>query len=328
MSDSIQTSPAVSVVMPVFNVSPFVRLAVESVLKQTFADFEMVVVDDGSTDGTVDALQSIVDSRVRIVEQKNAGSSAARNTGAQRTRAPYLAFIDGDDLWSQQKLAIHVEFLERHPEVDLTFSHSAIINEKGAPLGRFSRPVRGYISFRELLIQNVVHNGSAVVARRKALEEAGYFDTTLRSAVDHDLWLRVALSRSNNVYCIPQVLTFYRMREGQITKDWRRMQQSWETLIEKMRRSAKSDVAAVEGRARAHLYRYLAYIAYENREYAEAASLLRTAARSGLHHLLPDRGMWLIAGGLMIRMVLPAETHSKLDRLARKFRSHRLLGRP
>jgi glycosyltransferase involved in cell wall biosynthesis len=325
MSCSIRTNPVVSVVMPVFNVAPFVRLAVESVLKQTLADFEMVVVDDGSTDGTMDALQSIDDSRLEVVTQENAGSSAARNAGARRSQAPYIAFIDGDDLWSPKKLAVHIDFMKTHPGVDLTFSHSSIINEQGNPLGRFSRPVRGYISFRHLLIQNVVHNGSAVVARREALEKAGYFDTSLRSAVDHDLWLRVALIRSNNVYCIPQVLTFYRMREGQITKDWRRMQQSWKTLIEKLRRVAGEDVAAVEDRARAHFYRYLAYIAYESQEYIEAASLLRAAVSSGFRYLICDRGMWLIATALMIRAALPQRTHRRLDHLARQCRSHGVL---
>jgi glycosyltransferase involved in cell wall biosynthesis len=313
--------------MPVFNVAPFVKVAVESVLRQTLADFEMVVIDDGSTDGTMDALQSIDDIRVQLVKQENAGSSAARNAGARRTQAPYIAFIDGDDLWSPKKLAVHIDFMEAHPDVDITFSHSSIINEQGQALGRFSRPMRGYISFRHLLIQNVVHNGSAVVARRKALEEAGYFDTSLRSAVDHDLWLRVALIRSNNVYCIPQVLTFYRMRAGQITKDWRRMQQSWNVLIDKMRRAAGVDVAAVETRARAHLYRYLAYIAYENQEYTEAARLLRTAAGSGFPYLIWDRGMWLIATALAVRAALPSGMHSRLDLLARHYRSRGLLRR-
>jgi glycosyltransferase involved in cell wall biosynthesis len=311
----------VSVVMPAFNVAPFVKHAIESVLKQTLADFEMVVIDDGSTDGTSDILQSVRDARLRIVEQGNGGSSAARNTGAQHTRAPYIAFIDGDDLWSPQKLAIHIDFLEKHPEVDLTFSHSSIINEQGDPLGRYSSPVRGYISFRQLLTQNVVHNGSAVVARREALERAGYFDINMRSAVDHDLWLRVALSRANNVYCIPQVLTFYRMREGQITKDWLGMQQSWEILIEKMRRLAGRDVEAVESRARTRLYRYLAYIAYENQEYTEATGLLGIALRNGFQHLLLDRGMWLLIAALTIRATLPPVTHSKLDRLARHIRA-------
>jgi hypothetical protein len=161
--------------------------------------------------------------------------------------------------------------------------------------------------------------------RREALDKAGPFDVCLRSAVDHDLWLRVALSRPGNVYCIPQVLTFYRMRKGQITKDWPRMEQSWRMLMTKMRGLAPVEVRAVEVLARSNLYRYLAYIAYENEQYSEAASLLCIALNSGFRHLLRDRRMWLLATSLIAWAVLPAKTHRKLDSLARKCRSHRTL---
>ncbi len=325
MSNTRERDIVVSVVMPVFNVAPFVKLAVESVLNQTLRELELVVVDDGSTDGTIDALQSVRDHRLRIVRQDNAGSSAARNAGVQITKAPYIAFIDGDDLWVPKKLAMHMEFLKRHPEVDLSFSHSSIIDENGGSTGRFSRPVRGCISFRELLVENVISNGSAVVMRREAFNLAGHFDVNLPSAVDHDLWLRVALARPGNIHCIPQVLTFYRMRNGQITKDWQRMEKSWYILIEKMRRLAPSDVSAVEMLARSSLYRYLGYIAYESGQYAESASLLRTAIENGLFHLLRDRRMWLLAAALTARAVLPPETHLRLERLAREFRSRRRL---
>jgi len=325
MSNTLSKDPAVSVVMPVFNVAPFVRRAVESVLNQTFTDFEIIVVDDGSTDGTIEALQPMCNSRLHIVRQANAGSSAARNAGIQRATAPYIAFIDGDDLWAPQKLAIHYEIMEEHPEIDLSFSYSTVIDENGDSTGRFSRPARGYISFRELLIENLVHNGSAAVVRREALDKAGWFDVSLRSAVDHDLWLRVALVRPNNVYCIPKFLTSYRMREGQITKDWRRMEQSWGAMIEKMRRLVPAEVGAVEMKARSNLYRYLAYIAYENNQYTESASLLRAALESGFLHLLWDRRMWILAAALTVRAVVPPEMHRRLDNLVREYRSHRNL---
>lgn len=322
MTVNLERLPEVSVVMPVFNVAAFVKLAVSSVLNQTLTDLELIVVDDGSTDGTVEALRSFCDKRLRIVTQLNAGSSAARNTGLKMSAAPYVAFIDGDDLWAPQKLALHTEFLHSHPDVDLSFSYSSVIDEDGASTGRFSRPVKGYISFRELLIENVVHNGSAVVLRREALDKAGWFDVALRSAVDHDVWLRVALTRPHNIYCISEFLTYYRIREGQITKDWRRMEQSWRTLIEKMRRLAPVDVGEVEMQARSHLYRYLAYIAYENGQYSESGSLLRTSLKRNLNHSLWDRRMWLLATALTARLVLPPKVHEKLDRFARDIRSH------
>jgi glycosyltransferase involved in cell wall biosynthesis len=309
--------------MPVFNVAPFVRSAVDSVLTQTFGDLELIVVDDGSTDGSADALQAVRDPRMCLVRQANGGSSAARNTGIQKASGCYIAFIDGDDMWLPEKLSTHLDFMEQHPQVDLTFSRSSVLDEKGNPTGRASRRVTGFVPFEQLLIENVVANGSSVVLRRVALDRAGHFDVTLRSAVDHDVWLRVALVRPANVYCIPRVLTLYRLRAGQITGDWRRMEQSWRVLMGKMRRLAPVQVAAVEGQARAQFYRYLAYIAHEGGEYVESASLLRSALASDVARVLLDRRAWVLAASLLARSVLPAGTHQGLDRLARKLRSLR-----
>jgi glycosyltransferase involved in cell wall biosynthesis len=321
MRRATRKTPAASIVMPVFDVAPFVRLAVDSVLNQSFGDFELIVVDDGSTDGSLDTLHKVRDSRLRIISQANAGSSAARNTGIQQASAPYISFIDGDDLWLPQKLSTHLEFMEGHPEVDLTFSHSEVIDENGQHTGRFSRRVSGFISFEQLLVENVVANGSAVVLRREVLDKAGHFDVTLLAAVDHDVWLRVALTRSGNVYCIPEVLNLYRLRAGQITKDWRRMEQSVLALIQKMRRLAPAQVESVEANARANLYRYLAYIAYEKGEYSESGSLLRTSLCHGIRDLIRDRRTWLLSGALMTRAILPANLHHRLDRFARSYRS-------
>jgi glycosyltransferase involved in cell wall biosynthesis len=321
MTHSSLRPPAVSVVMPVFNVAPFVRSAADSVLKQTLDDLELIVVDDGSTDGSAEALAAVQDPRMRVIQQANAGSSAARNTGIQQAFGRYIAFIDGDDLWLPKKLSTHLEFMEQHPQVDLTFSLSSVVDEKGNPTGRASRRVKGFVSFQQLLIENVVANGSSVVLRRVALDRAGHFDVTLQSAVDHDVWLRVALGRPANVYCIPRVLTLYRLRAGQITGDWRRMEQSWRVLLEKMRRLAPIQVAAVERQTRAQFYRYLAYIAHEGGEYVESASLLRSALASDVARVLLDRRTWVLAASLLARSVLPAGTHQRLDRLARKLRS-------
>jgi glycosyltransferase involved in cell wall biosynthesis len=316
-------TPTVSVIMPVFNVAPFVRLAVDSVLSQGFSDLELIVVDDGSTDGSLETLQRVRDSRVRIISQPNAGSSAARNTGIQEACARYISFIDGDDLWLPQKLCTHIAFMEGHPGVDLTFSRSEVIDEKGRHTGRFSRRVSGLVSFEQLLVENVVANGSAVVLRREVLDKAGHFDVTLRASVDHDVWLRVALTRPGNLYCIPEVLTRYRLRAGQITKDWRRMEQSGKDLMRKMRSLAPARVETVEGNARAHLYRYLAYIAYEQGEYSESKSLLQTALGHGIRYLILDRRTWLLSGALMTHLILPPKLHQRLDSFARSYRSSR-----
>lgn len=317
--------PEVSVIIPAYNIAPFIAFAVESVLTQDFTELEVIVVDDGSTDGTAAELSRFHDDRLKVMKQDNAGEARTRNIGIERTSAPFVAFLDGDDFWDHSKLTVHVNFLKAHPDIDLTFSHSCVVDEAGKSLGRFSQAARGVVPFRELFIENVVSNGSAVVMRREALLSAGMFDPDLVSAADHELWLRVALLRPNNVFCIPQVLTYYRMREGQLTKDWRRMERGWLKLVEKMRVLAPFEVSQVEGRARCRYYRYLAYIAYESHKFNESRSLLRDAIRANRIELLTDRRMWILTAALLMQLVLPRRVYTRLDTVARNYRARRAI---
>ena len=131
------------------------------------------------TDGTVEAFQSFGDERMHIVTQPNAGLWRARNTGLKMSTAPYVAFIDGDDVWAPQKLAIHTDFLKSHPDVDLSFSHSCVIDENGGSGQVHSRERIHLVSRAPDIQSGAVTNGSAVVVRRDALDKAGWFDVNL-----------------------------------------------------------------------------------------------------------------------------------------------------
>jgi glycosyltransferase involved in cell wall biosynthesis len=309
--------------MPVYNVAPYVAKAVNSVLGQFVTDLELIIVDDGSSDGTLDRITRIADPRVRIIRQQNAGSSSARNAGIRLARGKYIAFLDGDDLWRPEKLKKHLALLETHPELDLTFSRSEIIDEAGADTGRASRSAFGTISFEQLLVENLINNGSAVVMRRDALDRAGYFDLKLPSCVDLDVWLRVALLRPGNVFCIDELLTLYRMRKGQITRDWRRMETGWTMVFEKARRLAGPRAEAVAAPAFAKLYRYLGYIAYENRDYPNARQCLAQAFHHSLHTTAADRRTWVLALALCAKAILPDWAYTAFDAMARRVRSKR-----
>ena len=298
-------TPLVSVVMPAFNVARFIADAVRSVLTQSLTDLELIIVDDGSTDGTLDRLEPFDDPRLRVVAQANAGSSAARNAGLRDASGYYVAFLDADDWWRRDKLQRHVDVLDAHPDVDLTFSRSQIVDEGGRATGRTSRRVSGRVSFRQLLIENVVNNGSAVVMRRDALRRVGRFDTALRACVDLDLWLRVARLRPHNCLCLDEVLTVYRMRQGQITKDWRRMEEAWLTVFARMRAIAAADADAVSPQAHANLYRYLAYIAYESDDHDSARRCLLRAFRHSAMTTASDSRTWVLLAAVLGRVALP-----------------------
>ena len=170
-----RTAGLVTVVLPAYNVGPYVAEAVQSVLEQTYEMLELIVVDDGSTDDTVEQLQAIHDDRLRVIRQSNAGSSAARNTGIVAGRGEWIAFIDGDDVWLPQKLERHVAYLRARPDADLTFAWSRVVDERGRDTGRTSVHAAGVVSFERLFAQNVIGNGSAVVLRRSALDAGGAF---------------------------------------------------------------------------------------------------------------------------------------------------------
>jgi glycosyltransferase involved in cell wall biosynthesis len=312
--------PIVTVVMPAWNVAPFVEQAIGSVLAQTLGDLELIVVDDGSTDETAARVSAAADPRGGRGRQANAGSAAARNAGIRLGRAPLIAFLDGDDLWHPTKLERHAEWLAAHPETDLTFSWSRIIDEAGRDTGRTGRREAGVVPVERLLVENVVGNGSAVVLRREALDRAGHFDPALPAAVDRDVWVRVGLLRRGNIVALPSFLTLYRMRSGQITRDWRRMERAAALFAAKMARLAPGEAAAAAPMARAELYRYLAYIAYESGEFGAARAHLRTALSAAPRHVVADRRSWLLAGALAARATLPAGVHGRLDAAARRWR--------
>ena len=180
-------TPSVSVILPTYQRRELVRRAVASVLAQGYRDFELIVIDDGSTDGTREALAG-VDERIRYEWQPNRGVAAARNAGLRLARGRIVAFLDSDDRWLPEHLALLVEALDENPETVLAWSAQVSGDDRppgGAGMGRHPFP--------RLLVGNFVGGPTGVGAHRNAVVNAGEFDERLRIAEDSDLWLRVAL---------------------------------------------------------------------------------------------------------------------------------------
>jgi len=181
--------PIVSVIIPTCNRRGFVQEAVESVLAQDFTDFELIVVDDGSTDDTAKAL-AVYGHQIRVIGQKNRGVSAARNTGIRCSRSPLIAFLDSDDLWLPQKLSQQVLFFQSHPQAlicqteEIWIRNGIRVNPK-----KKHQKQSGMIFERSLELCLV--SPSAVMMRRRLLKEVGLFNEDLPACEDYDLWLRV-----------------------------------------------------------------------------------------------------------------------------------------
>ena len=222
-SQNEASSPKVSVIIPAYNASKFIREAINSVLNQTYKDYEIIVVDgrDGSTDNTREIVAEYGDA-VRYFRQENRDLSDARNKGILNSRGKYIAFLDSDDLWFENKLALQVEFLDSHRDVGLVFSDSwfkfygDVAGKEQHLVGRrffqIAKPYRGEV-LSQLFVVNFIPV-LTVLVRKECLLKVGLFKKEYDSAEDYDLWLRV--SRVFKVDYIDEPLAIYRLREDSL----------------------------------------------------------------------------------------------------------------
>ncbi|WP_417608766.1 glycosyltransferase family 2 protein [Parasphingorhabdus sp.] len=281
-------NPSISVIMPVYNVEQYVPAAVDSVLAQTFTDFELIIVDDGGTDMSVEICASYDDPRIRIISQANRGLAGARNTGILEARGEYIALLDSDDSWDRDKLALHKIHLDNNPQVGVSYSGSRFIDADGTPLRQAQRPKLNNISAKDILTRNPIGNGSAPVIRKTALESIAFlhrdeprricfFDETFRQSEDIELWIRMALTGGFRFEGIGGLLTNYRVVSGGLSANIAAQYDSWNRMMKKVENNAPEFFAEVGDEARAYQLRYLARRAVQMGDGAFALALFKDA---------------------------------------------------
>lgn len=244
--------PSVTVVMAAYNAERYIAQAVDSVLAQTYDDFELHIVDDGSNDATADvARRYLLDPRVRYHYQPNAGQCAAKNRGVAEACGQFVAFLDADDAWRPNKLERQVP-LFANPAVGVVYSDEELMDEDGRRLPTGSHPLRRGRLTDELLMRNIVSFSTAVV-RRELLRRHGAFDPVLDMGIDYDLWLR--LSPHCEFDYVDDYLVDYRIHAGQMS---RKLRQRYEAGISIMRRFLERHpgVASPQAVRRAWAYTY------------------------------------------------------------------------
>ena len=206
--------PKVSVITAAYNHVRFIRQSVESVQAQIYRDFEHIVVDDGSSDGTADVLKSF-GNRITYIRQENRGAHAAINEGIRRSSGDYIAIVDSDDAWLPNKLERQVEVLEKSPGAGMVYSLAYFINSEGVVedhewlMGTpFDDP---NLVFEELLEVNRIPIVTALV-KRSCIDEVGFFSETFKALSDWDMWLRI--SAKWPIIFIPEKLALYRVHEN------------------------------------------------------------------------------------------------------------------
>lgn len=188
----MQKEVKVSVVMPSYNAARFVTAAVDSVLAQTFQDFEILVVDDGSTDNTREVLEKYSSPKVRYLYKKNGGVSSARNFGIENARGKYIAFLDADDLWLPEKLEKQVDLLEENEDIGLCYTGAEKVSEDLTPKGFIDAIPYKDSCEKLLLTMNIIVLSSSIVRRSVILKTTG-FDSQFSTCADKEFWLRLSL---------------------------------------------------------------------------------------------------------------------------------------
>jgi len=282
------TCPKISVVMPIFNVEDFVAEAIESVLAQSFDDFELICVDDGGSDRSMEIVQGFDDRRIRIVSQVNRGLAGARNTGIARARGEFVALLDSDDIWQRDKLALHYIHLKANPHVGVSYAGSRMIDREGQTLSVAMRPKIGSITARDILCRNPIGNGSAPVLRKSDLDLGAFrhpredtricwFDEDFRQSEDVELWTRLAVKHNVMFAGIDGLLTDYRIIPGALSANVVKQYLSWTKMLRKLKSYAPEFVAEHGDTARAFQLRYLARRSVQLGNFELARNLLSRA---------------------------------------------------
>lgn len=262
--------PIISVIIPVFNGEATLGETIDSVLNQTFSDFELLIIDDGSSDHTPEISQSFRDYRLHYQRYENAGPATSRNRGAAIARGHYLSFIDADDRWTPDKLEQQWQALETHPDAAVAYSWTNYIDEAGDLIRTGShldvtsdsngQPQAADV-LAYLLLGDFLENGSNVLLRRDAFERVQGFDPSLTVAHDWDLFLRLAARYF--FICVPQAQIQYRLSKTSISSQIERQETYCKLALERAYASCPEALKYLENQSFINLYYYLVYKALQ-----------------------------------------------------------------
>ena len=254
--------PLVSVIIPAYNAEKTIHETIESVLNQTFTDFELIIVNDGSTDNTLEVISQIDDSRLKVFSYPNAGVSASRNRGVSHAVGKYISFIDADDLWTSNKLKAQLEAIQKEPQAAVAYSWTDFIDQEGKFIDRDERVTYSGDVYPQMLVRDFLSSASNVMIRRRAFIESGRFDESLAGAADWDLFLRLA-ARYHFVM-VPQVGIFYRIADrNSMSSDLQKQEEDCLKVIERAFTQAPESLQHLKQKSLASLYEYLSFKAIE-----------------------------------------------------------------
>lgn len=260
----------VSVVIPAFNSEKYIAECIDSVLLQTYQNFEIIIIDDGSTDNTVDIVSGYKNDLIKLFHQKNSGSAAARNHGVKQAAGIWIAFIDADDIWLPDKLQKQLEHCSNQD-----WSHSDLFFH-GDTYPRHTKATKltskhsGFI-LKNLLVENSIGT-SSVVIKKDVFQKLGGFNTDLRALQDWDLWLRVATK--HQICYVDEPLVYYRIHSSSVSRNVRKTLPYHLNLINRVfsRQGLARDLQKLKCEALSRSYQICSQIAEQEQDYLFSCS--------------------------------------------------------
>jgi glycosyltransferase involved in cell wall biosynthesis len=320
--------PVVSVVIPMYNVEKYIEQSINSVLKQSYHHFELILVDDGCIDKTIDIVNKFIDPRIRVIRQANRGLSGARNTGIDAARGIYIALLDADDYWAEDKLNKHIKHLSSNPKVGVSYCPSLFINEDGELLGVGQFPKLNNITKQHIFCRNPVGNGSSPVIRRSVLSEIGYFgvkrdkyrrmyfDERLRQSEDIELWTRIALKTKWQFEGIDTPLTYYRVNDFGLSADVDKQFTSWQHAVMLNKASDPIFFKQLYSLAKAYQLRYLARRAVQSKSKFTAFKLIHQAIYCNYRIIFQEPNRTIMTLCCAWLKFLPNKLYSRIEKFA------------
>jgi glycosyltransferase involved in cell wall biosynthesis len=248
--------PKISVIIPAYNAELTIQETIASVQQQTVTDLEIIVINDGSTDRTLDILQSIDDSRLKVFSYLNAGLSTARNRGIFQANGEFIAFLDADDLWTVDKLELQLAALLQHPESGVAYSWTYFMNEKAGYIFPGDRLFFKGNVYADLLVRNFIASGSNPLIRKDVIDKIGGFNPKYSHFADWDYWLQI--SQKYDFVVVPQYQIFYRQSSQSMSSKLDGIKEAGCTFIQKLFQNAPDEYQYLKNQTLSIFYKYCA----------------------------------------------------------------------
>jgi glycosyltransferase involved in cell wall biosynthesis len=254
--------PNISVIIPAYNCAETINETIDSVLSQTFIDFELLIINDGSTDATLNVISQVKDLRIKVFSYTNAGGNVSRNRGINHAVGEFISFLDADDIWTPDKLATQLQALKENPTTKVAYSWTDYIDENGKFVSSGTHISLNGNVYEQLLVKNFLENGSNPLICKDALLAVGGFDESLVAGQDWDMWLRLA--REFNFVAVPYVQILYRISANSLSCNLARQEKACLQVLNKAYTTSPESLQYLKAYSFANLYKYLTWKALQN----------------------------------------------------------------